>query len=180
VTLSLVATLLLLLYCALLVAGAVQDVISLRISNLICVAVLAVAAAALVVDPGPGWWEHPLSFAIMLGLGIALFALGWFGGGDAKLMAAAAMAFDLGGLVRFVLGVLILGGLVAILSLVFGRLFRRNRGLLKERRSIPYGVAIAAGALVSVWLFPHFTVFGAGEAANFFQASDWWNRQGSR
>jgi prepilin peptidase CpaA len=166
VTGDLAGLVLLVLYCGLLIAGAVQDVISLRISNLISVAVLAVAAAALVVHLGLGWWEHPLSFAIMLCLGIVLFALGWFGGGDAKLMAAAAMAFDMSGLVRFVLGVFIIGGLVAILSLVFGRLLRRNRGPLKERRSIPYGVAIAAGALAAVWLFPHFTVFAAGEAPN--------------
>ena len=152
-------TILLVLYSALLLGGAAQDVASLRISNLISVALLAVGAAALVLSPGPAWWEHLLAFAITLTVGMGLFSLKWLGGGDAKLMAAAALAFDLGGLLRFVPSVLILGGLVALLTIV-ARLLFGGRKPLAERKGIPYGVAIAAGALAVVWLFPIFSVFG--------------------
>jgi len=152
-------TILLVLYSVLLLAGAAQDVRSLRISNPISVAVLAVAVIALTLAPGPAWWEHPVSFAATLAVGMFLYSLKWLGGGDAKLMAAAAMAFELGGLLRFVPSVLILGGLVALLT-ILGRLVFGGRKPLSERKGIPYGVAIAAGALAVVWLFPANSVFG--------------------
>ena len=155
---SLATIILLILFCALLVAGAVQDLISLRISNRISVAVLVVAVAALVLNPGASWWEHPLSFAVTLCFGIVLFILRWLGGGDAKLMAAAAMAFDIGGLIRFIPTVLILGGVLALLFLVVRMVFG-NRGPARDRHSLPYGVAIAAGAIAAVLLFPDLTVF---------------------
>ena len=145
------------LFAMLLGIAAIQDVFTLRIANLLCVAVLVVAAVALIVHPGQHWWQHLLSFAIMLGVGVSLFSLGWMGGGDAKLMAAAALAFDLAGLIRLSLFVVLAGGLIALLSIALRMMLPRRRATARE--GIPYGVAIAVGAIGSVLLFRWATVF---------------------
>ena len=81
--------LLLLLFCFLLAAAAVQDATSLTISNWFSVAVLLTGlfCVATQVDIGT-WWEHGASFVITLAGGILLFSRGLFGGGDVKLLAA--------------------------------------------------------------------------------------------
>ena len=146
------------LFAFLLGIAAVQDIFTLRIANMVSVAVLVVAAIALALHPGPNWWQHLLSFAIVLAAGIGLFSLGWMGGGDAKLMAAAALAFDLPGLLRFVPMVLIAGGAIALLALVV-RLVVPRRGPLRDRKGIPYGVAIAVGTIAAILLFRPATAF---------------------
>lgn len=146
-----------LLYSVLLTAAAVQDVLSLRIANLFSVAIFLIAAVALVVNAGPDWWQHLLSFAIILGLGILLFSLQWMGGGDAKLMAAAALAFNLLGLIRFLPLVLLAGGVIALLAILLRMVLPRRR--TTSRQGIPYGVAIAVGAVASLVLFRGSTVF---------------------
>ena len=150
--------LLALLYVLLLGAAAVQDAMTLRISNLLSVAILIVGAVGLALDPGENWWQHLLAFAIMLGLGIALFSFKWMGGGDAKLLAAAALAFDLVGLVRFIVATLMAGGLLAIVAVAIHLV--RGKGL-RRGIDIPYGVAVAAGAAACVWLFRDSSVFAA-------------------
>ncbi len=80
--------------------------------------------------------------------GTGAFAAGWLGGGDVKLFAAAGVWFDLRAAVGFVAVVFMAGGLVAICYLV-ARQFRRKETDKKDRR-IPYGVAIAVGALAMI------------------------------
>ena len=150
------ANLLALLYALLLGAAAVQDVRTLRISNMFSVAILLVCIVTLVVHAGPHWWQHLLSFVLILALGMLLFSLGWMGGGDAKLMAASALAFDLMGLLRFLPLVLISGGLIALLAII-ARPIRTKRS--RAGGVIPYGVAIAVGAVASLVLFRDSTLF---------------------
>lgn len=146
------------LFAFLLGIAAVQDIFTLRIANMVSVAVLVVAAIALALHPGPNWWQHLLSFAIVLAAGVGLFSLGWMGGGDAKLMAAAALGFDLAGLVRFVPLVLMAGGVIALASIMFGLLLPRRPGI-RKRKGIPYGVAIAVGAIAALLVFRPATAF---------------------
>lgn len=150
----------LLLFCALLVAAAAEDVARLRISNAFSVAVLLVGIFALAVDPGAGWWQHPVAFLVTLAFAMTVWGLGWIGGGDAKLFAAAAFSFDLAGLVRMIPAVLILGGILSLLVLLV-RLFAPGRGKVpaRDRKSLPYGVAIAIGVIGAAWMFPSLTVF---------------------
>jgi prepilin peptidase CpaA len=137
----------------LLAAAAISDLRSLRISNTIVVLTFAAALAVLVLarhQSGP-WWQHVAAFAIMLGTGILLFSLGWIGGGDAKLAAAAAVLFDLRELIWFVAATALAGGLLTIVLMLLRRWALRGgasrwQGLAKGR-TIPYGVAIAAGAV---------------------------------
>lgn len=135
----------------LLAAGAISDLRSLRISNTIVLATFAAGIAVLLIGHGSGpWWQHLASFAIMLGVGIALFSAGWIGGGDAKFAAAAAILFDLRELAWFIGATALAGGLLTILLFLLRRSKLRSeehRWLgLRPGRTIPYGVAIAAGA----------------------------------
>ena len=147
------------LYAVLLGAAAAQDVLTRRISNLFSVAIVLVGVLALILHPGPHWWQYLLSFAIVLALGLLLFNFEWMGGGDAKLMAAAALAFDLIGLLRFLPLALILGGVIAFLSIVIRTILPGQSG--KHSKGVPYGLAIAIGAIVALSLFREHSVFHA-------------------
>lgn len=138
-------------YCLLLALAAMQDLRSLKIANMLSVGVLVVALAHGLAAPGPtAFWEHLLSFAIVLVGGALLFSFGWFGGGDTKLFAATAAWFGLHQLPWFVAAVLLTGGLLTLLLLGGRLILRTPEGgswqSMRRARSIPYGVAIAAAA----------------------------------
>lgn len=103
------------------------------------------------------WWASGLSLwpgvAIQLGLGLAafvvlagLFALRVMGGGDVKLLAALALWVRPDHFLWLVLVMSVLGG---VLTIVFGawHVARRQSG----RIAIPYGVAICAAGLLTVF-----------------------------
>jgi prepilin peptidase CpaA len=120
-------------------------------------------------------WAHGLPPSAMLihacaGLavllaGFALFSFGFMGGGDAKLLAAVAIWFGFAGLPQLLLMTVLAGGLLALAVLAWSVLslqaeldeWRFTRRLTSARPSVPYGFAIAAGALLSIqgsWLVP--------------------------
>ena len=102
--------------------------------------------------------------------GMAMFALRWVGGGDAKLMAAASLWFGLSGVAPFLLyTALIGGGFCMVLMAARARLqvFALNgpawvTRLMQPKGDIPYGVAIAVGALLAYPSSPLVQVFIAG------------------
>ena len=148
---TVVGWILLSIFWLLLAAAAVSDLKSLRISNLLSLATLAAAIAVwLVVRESPGpWWGHLASFAIVLAVGFGLFSIGWFGGGDAKLAAAAAVLFSLGELLWYAVAVTFAGAVLTIVLIALRRLgigTDSNWKGLAKGRAIPYGVAIALGA----------------------------------
>ena len=139
---------LILLFGLAMVAAAIEDAARFRISNLTSLVILAGAIAAAVIV-GPSWrlWQNVVVFAAILGLGTWAFSAGWLGGGDVKLFAAVGLWFDLHDAVSFVALVLLAGGLIAI-AYVMARPLRRERK--KKDRRVPYGIAIALGALAMV------------------------------
>ena len=130
--------------------AAFTDIRSRTISNKLNI---AIAAAAPIF-----WWSSGLSLwpgvALQFGIAIAafavlagLFALRLMGGGDVKLLTALALWIEPGMFLKLVVVMALAGG---VLTIVMGgwHVIRRH----KERLAIPYGVAIAFGAL---WvLFP--------------------------
>jgi prepilin peptidase CpaA len=142
--------LVLVLVCAML-AAAIEDAVRFRISNLTALVVLAGAIIAAVIT-GPTWslWQNVVVFAAILLLGTFAFSAGWLGGGDVKLLAAAGLWFDLRSALWFLAAVFLSGGVVAICYLL-ARPFRRSPGGKMGRR-VPYGVAIAVGALAMILL----------------------------
>jgi prepilin peptidase CpaA len=134
--------------------------------------VLALAATGLLSAVLHG---HVLGALIAAGGIFVVSALcwrrGWMGGGDVKLLAAAALGMPPNSILAFAAAVAIAGGLLALLYLLGRRLVhapasRRPPGMLAravrvERWRIsrggplPYACAIAAGALfvnVSGWV----------------------------
>jgi prepilin peptidase CpaA len=88
-------------------------------------------------------------------LGSVAFSLGWFGGGDVKLLAACCGIASWPGALSLILFTLIAGGIVSVVeAAVRGRLravlFSTVRTALTnvpgERLFVPYAVAIAIGS----------------------------------
>lgn len=77
-----------------------------------------------------------------------LFKLGWVGGGDAKLYAAVAIWFSglEAALLIFATGMS--GLILAIAYFLARKIGSPGDGTAKRERRIPYGVAIAGGALI--------------------------------
>jgi prepilin peptidase CpaA len=136
--------------CAM-IAAAIEDAMRLRISNITSLVVLAGAVIAAVIE-GPSWmlWQNGAVFAVFLVLGTIAFSARWLGGGDVKLFAAGGLWFDFGSAMWFAALALLAGGIVAIGFLV-SRLFRKTDESRNSAR-VPYGIAIALGALAMVWL----------------------------
>ena len=143
---------------AMLLAAAGWDLASFTIPNFRTVAVAAsfgVFALLLGLSPG-ALGLHLLAGLIALALGFALFALGYIGGGDAKLYAGAALWFGPHDLVIYTLVATILGGFLTLMLLGLRQLplpagLARQDWILKLHNSqsgIPYGVALALGVFV--------------------------------
>jgi len=94
--------------------------------------------------------------AALIGM-VAMFALGWIGGGDAKLFAAAALWLGLPAIGPFLTWTAISGGALAMALLAARKapapLAARGPAwvgrLLEPKGDVPYGVAIAFGALAA-------------------------------
>ncbi|QLC22438.1 prepilin peptidase [Parasphingopyxis sp. CP4] len=143
-------------YIVILILAAIQDLKSLRISNLLSVALLLVSGTAVVLSLPPGqWWQHLASFIVVLGIGILLFSRGWMGGGDVKLLAASSAAYGIFNILWLLTAVAIFGGVVALLLLLLRaavpQVWVQVTGFkgLQKGSLIPYGLAIAAGAIAS-------------------------------
>lgn len=134
-----------------LAAAAIEDVIRLRISNLASIAVLILAIIAMGFHGFPAsLWQNVLVFAAVLVAGTFAFARGWFGGGDVKLLAAVGLWMSLRGALILLGMVFIAGGLIGLVYIAKGALKGVSRAERKKARNVAYGLAIAAGALVSV------------------------------
>lgn len=111
--------------------------------------------ALLAGAPAPAFLWHALAGAAVLVAGALLFFARVLGGGDAKLIAAAALWVGPAGLPRFLLATALLGGVLA-LGLVLFRLLPEPawaseggwlRRLHRRRREAPYAIAIGGAGL---------------------------------
>ena len=143
---------------ALLAIAAGWDIASFTIPNFLQGALIACfigfAAAARLGAPDIGL--HLLAGFIGLAIGFTLFALGYIGGGDAKLFAAVVLWLGLKDLMSYALVATVLGGVLTLALLALRRLplpafFARQSWILRlhdSKAGVPYGVALAAGVLV--------------------------------
>ena len=110
----------------LLIAAAATDITRYRIPNIIVYAIVAAFAVGAIFNfawPAIVW--PVLAGVAMFLLGAGLFALGMFGGGDVKLIAAMALWTGFADLPRFLLIMSAAGGLIGLVL------------LLKRRRQQP-------------------------------------------
>jgi prepilin peptidase CpaA len=133
------------LLALLLVIAAVIDVRTFTISNRLNLSVALLAPLF--------WWSvgMPLwpDVAIQIGLAAAVFGLfalafyaGMMGGGDVKLAAALALWFSPLTTARFLVFMSIAGGVLTLVVLARHRMQQKP-----GKPKVPYGVAIAIGAL---------------------------------
>ncbi len=143
---------------ALLAVAAGWDLASFTIPNFLSLAVALLFflfALALRLTPA-GAGLHLLAGAIGLLAGFALFALGYIGGGDAKLYAGVALWLGPQDLLLYTLAAAILGGVLTLTLLALRQLplpagLARQDWILRlhdPQAGIPYGVALAAAALL--------------------------------
>lgn len=133
--------------------AALEDLWRLQIEDWLSAGVAAGALLALGIGGvAVGIWQNLLLFSLVLGVGTLLFARGWMGGGDVKLLAASALWFDLGQGWKMLVAVAIAGGLESILIMSLRLLpwsvaARRRIPWLRKDEPLPYAVAIAAGMI---------------------------------
>ncbi|GAA4641430.1 prepilin peptidase [Pontixanthobacter gangjinensis] len=139
-------------FACLLAFASWTDIKSRRIPNLVSAITFLLGMAWAVNSPG---WEpslyHLAHFGVALLIGMALFGLGFWGGGDGKFYAAVAAWFALPDFFRLMF-MISLSGLLLLLVMFGMRKFGR---LEKGAGSVPYGVAISAGAFAT-FCFVHF------------------------
>jgi prepilin peptidase CpaA len=144
---------------ALMIVGAATDVTSFRIPNWLTALTAALFFPVALYAGMPiqefGW--HLALGALLFVAGYILFALRVFGGGDAKLMAAAGLWFGFGQTVWFLFYTAAAGGALALVVLamtvlhiqfeVTGASFSDKFRKLTPR--VPYGFALAVGAILA-------------------------------
>ncbi|MHA6317999.1 A24 family peptidase [Altererythrobacter sp. CAU 1778] len=142
------------LFAVFAIAGAVSDFRTRKIRNVLNLAFFAVGVVMVMVTVGwsEGVW-YLAHFAAAFALGIAIFAIGGWGGGDAKFYAAMAVWFPISQFLNLLISFALVGGVMALLYFATRRSKGENvLGGDKKSREIPYGVALAIGGLlVQVW-----------------------------
>ena len=148
----------LLLFPALMAFAAASDLFTMTISNRVSLA-LAAGFLALAILTGMGLSDilsHLGAGAVVLAVAFVCFAMGWVGGGDAKVAAGAALWFGFGHLLNYLVYASLFGGALTLLLLQFRQwplpyALAGQAWLLKlhaKESGIPYGIALAVGALV--------------------------------
>lgn len=140
---------------AVIIFAAVSDATTLTIPNWISLVLLGLfplVAVASGMSPAAAGLHLAIGFAALLA-GMALFAFNLIGGGDAKFLAAVSLYVGLPTLVTFLTTVVVAGGVLAMVLMFARRLAAVGISMdwfLKFTRGgsvIPYGIAIAFGAL---------------------------------
>jgi len=148
----------LLLFPALMAFAAASELFTMTISNRVSLA-LAAGFVVLAIASGMGVSEillHLGAGAAVLVASFVCFSFGWIGGGDAKVAAAAALWFGFGHLLHYLVYASLFGGALTLLLLQFRQwplpyALAGQPWLLKlhaKETGIPYGIALAVGALV--------------------------------
>lgn len=154
-------------FAAVMAAAAFEDFRRLVIPNLLPIALCALWPVYFAAAPSlaGGLAAIGCALAVFVG-GAVLFARGWLGGGDVKLLSAATLWAGPAGTPALLMLTGMLGGALALFLLLppGGQLAAAMRQLLGQPPAapqgglampIPYGVAIAGAALL-VTLPPHF------------------------
>ena len=122
---------------------------------------LLLVAGFLVMAVGSGMSLQDLLSHVGAGLAVLAvaflcFAMGWIGGGDAKVAAASALWFGFDFLLPYLVIASVFGGVLTLLLLQFrqwplpAQLYNQGWLLRLHGRDsgIPYGIALALGALL--------------------------------
>ena len=96
------------------------------------------------------------AFAVTAVITFTMYAFKGIGAGDSKLFSVLALFAGIKLLPVYVLVVVLTGGLVALTYIAFrpteNLIAFQSRGKVTYGRGVPYGLAIAPGALLIVWM----------------------------
>jgi prepilin peptidase CpaA len=146
------------LFPATMAFAAASDLLTMTIANRVSLILIAGFAVVAVLGglSGTVLLSHLAAGTAVLAVAFLCFACRWIGGGDAKLAAATALWLGFGNLFDYLIYTSILGGALTLLVILFRtiplpavlvgsqwaeRLHRHDAG-------IPYGIALAAAALI--------------------------------
>jgi prepilin peptidase CpaA len=146
------------LFLALMAYAAASDLLTMKIPNWLSLAVVG-AFAVFAVAGGLPWDALPMHVAaavLVLSVCFALFALGWLGGGDAKLAAATALWLGFPSLLDYLLVAALAGGVLTLVILIvrafplppFALAWSWLFHLHDPKSGVPYGIALAFAALI--------------------------------
>jgi prepilin peptidase CpaA len=161
-------TIRLLLFPALMAFAASSDLFTMTISNKVSLALAAgFLVMALAVGMGPAEiGMHFAAAAAVLLVAFAFFTQGWVGGGDAKLAAAVSLWFGFDHLLQYLVDAALLGGVLTFALINFRLLplpptiagWPWVARLHEKKGGVPYGIALAAAALIiypdTIWMKP--------------------------
>ena len=151
--------------------ASMKDMASLTIPNWVNAGIAltfipAAITAYIVGDVGLaaiGW--HILTGLVVFIICFALFAVGAFGGGDAKMIPAIALWMGPAGMMPFLFGTTVAGGILALSVLMARKSIPEAfapgfvRATMQDGNGVPYGVAITVGAIVGGFSSPFVTNF---------------------
>lgn len=152
-------SLIFLIFPALMILAALSDLKSFLIPNRVTAAIAATWPFAVLLSGMPFadvLWSVGLA-ALVLVFCFGLFAAGWLGGGDAKLLAVTTLWIGPAAIVTFIYITVLAGAGLAFFLLTFRRLPLPVAAvtvdwvaqLHERKRDIPYGIAIAIGAITA-------------------------------
>ncbi|YCI06938.1 prepilin peptidase (plasmid) [Ensifer sp. D2-11] len=145
----------------------IRDVATMTISNRL---VVFLVIAFAILAPAAGLDIATISSSVLVASGVlvctfALFAAGWIGGGDAKLLPVAVLWLGADLALPFILYTSVIGaaltlGLLQLRRVPLPLVLKKNawsKRLLDREMGIPYGAAMAPAALLllpeSHWCF---------------------------
>lgn len=150
---------LLLLFPFLMAFAASSDLLTMRISNRVVLLLVAIfCAVAVGIDmPLEEFGLHIACATTVLTVAFVFFALGWIGGGDAKLAAATTFWLGFGVTLPYLVYASLIGGAMTLVILMARRwplpAFLVRIGwvhrLHDSRTGIPYGIALAIAGLLT-------------------------------
>ncbi|MEQ1730806.1 MAG: prepilin peptidase [Vicinamibacterales bacterium] len=138
--------------------GAAMDLFTMTIPNRVSLLMVAgfLALSPLMGLTAADYASHFGAGLAMLAVGVGMFALGWLGGGDAKMFAAGALWVGFEHLLEFTFYITLTGGALTLALLSFRQtiphpwIIRQPWAmhLHHPRTGVPYGIAIAAAGLL--------------------------------
>jgi prepilin peptidase CpaA len=143
----------------LVIIAAASDVMSLRIPNWLTLTTALLFFPMALITHMPlevfGW--HLLAGALLFAAGFVFFSFGLFGGGDAKLLAAAGLWFGTAQTAQFLVLTVVAGGVLAAIVGAWAALqidwYVKDSSIGKKfadlKPNVPYGFAIAVGAIMA-------------------------------
>ena len=138
-----------------LIWASITDIKDRKIRNVTVLTALVLFAPWAVMSTGHAVVSDIEAGVIALLAGVAIYAVGWMGAGDAKLFAAVSLFIGLQNLLGLAVLTALAGGALAAISLVSrptrAMTMVAMRGKGDFGRGVPYGVAIAIAAAILVW-----------------------------